>query len=75
MEQAKIPPEEVELYRAVARAHRNTRRMGGKPHDCHWAATEAARLVKPGISKKEAEELAVRIVRQVSEQFPAWFWK
>jgi hypothetical protein len=49
--------------------------MGGKPHDCHWAPTEAARVIKPELSKKEAEELAVGIIRQVSEQFPAWFWK
>jgi hypothetical protein len=75
MELAKIPPEEVELYRAVALAHRTTRRIGGKPHDCHWAATEAARVMKPELSKKEAEEVAVRIIRQMSERFPAWFWK
>jgi hypothetical protein len=71
MEQPKIPPEEVELYRAVAQAHRTTRRMGATPHDCHWAAAEAAWVIKPELSKKEAEKLAVGIIRQVSEQFPA----
>jgi hypothetical protein len=49
--------------------------MGGKPHDCHWAATEAAWVMKPGLGKKEAEALAVKIIRHVSGQFPAWFWK
>jgi hypothetical protein len=27
----KIPPEEIELYRAVTKTHRKARRMGGKP--------------------------------------------
>jgi hypothetical protein len=68
-----IQPEEIELYRAVAKAHRSARRMGGKPHECHWAAVETVRQVKPALSKQGAEELAVRIVRHVSEEWPGWF--
>jgi hypothetical protein len=66
---------ERQLYREVAQAYRDTRRQGGKPHQCHWQAVAAVQQVRPWLPKREAEALAATIIRIVSQEFPGWFWK
>jgi hypothetical protein len=71
---AEIPLGNVELYRAVARAYRNARRRGAHPKEREWAAIATVRQMRPALSRKEAEALAVQIVRTVSLAYPRWFW-
>ena len=69
-----IPKGQVELYRAVALAHRRARRKGGRQKEWHWAAVRAVIEKCPERGHREADEYAGHIVRYVSLYYREWFW-
>jgi hypothetical protein len=65
--------EELEIYRAAAKAYRDHCRKDSTIGPCYAAARRAVQTLRPDLTKEQAQALTIRAINWVSVNHTKWF--